>query len=261
MDPILDSNPDPMPDPYSIPEPIPYSLPEPIPYRIPEPIPEPTLDPAVREQLLTRFADYLDGVAAPADQGTDTEPVPDLFTLLAEVAALKNEVKLESRQVKSALDQFREAFDLVRQAQTRLETGEAQRVEAERRARQGAERDLLLELLDLRDRLQAGYDQARRYYPGWLSRRGKAHTFVIGMAEGLAMNLKRLDDTLARRGVLPLRVMGLRFDPLTMYAAEAAADPTQADGLVLAEVRRGFSQGERLLRPAEVVVNRLTSAP
>jgi len=227
------------------------------------------MDPANREQLLTRFAAYLDAVAEPAPtepgdldrpavSSGSQAPAPDLFTLLAELAALKNEVKIESRQVKGALDQFRDAFDLARQAQARLEETEAQRLEAERRNQQAAERGLLLELLDLRDRLQAGYDQARRYSPGWLARRGRADAFVVGMAEGMAMNLQRLDDTLARRGVRPLRVLGLRFDPQTMHAAEVGQDPGQADGLVLAEVRRGFIQGQRLLRAAEVVVNRLS---
>ncbi len=112
----------------------------------------------------------------------------------------------------------------MRQAQTRLAEGESERRESERRARQGAERDLLLELLDLRDRLQAGHDQARRYSPGWLARLGQADTFVTKMAEGMAMNLRRLDDTLERRGVRPLRVLGLRFDPQTMHAAEAGWD-------------------------------------
>jgi molecular chaperone GrpE len=216
------------------------------------------MEPTTREQLLTRFADYLDRVDEDTPDGSDdSESTPDLFTLLAEVAALKNEVKIESRQVKGALDQFRNAFDLVHQAQTRLEEGQIQRIEAERRARQDAERDLLRELLDLRDRIQAGYDQARRYSPGWLTRHRKSRVFVAAMAEGLGMNLRRLDDTLARRGIQPLRVQGQRFDPRTMHAAEVATDPTQADGTVLAELRRGFTQGERLLRPAEVVVNRL----
>jgi molecular chaperone GrpE len=216
------------------------------------------MDPSARDQLLARFAAYLDHPEDAADPDHESaEPAPDLFTLLAELSALKNEVKLESRQVKAAVDQFRDAFELVRQAQARLEEGQAQRTEAERRARHEAERDLLLECLDLRDRLQAGHDQARRYSPGWLARRGRADAFVAGMAEGLGMNLQRLDETLARRGILPLRVLGARFDPRTMHAAEAGRDPTQADGLVLAEVRRGFVQGQRLLRPAEVVVNRL----
>lgn len=227
------------------------------------------MDSASREQLLARFAAYLDAAAepamrdpgdldgAPASPGVQT-PTPDLFTLLAELVALKNEVKIESRQVKGTLDEFRDAFDLVRQAQARMEETEIQRLEAERRTQQAAERDLLLQLLEVRDRLQAGCEQARRYSPGWLARRGKADVFVAGMAEGMAMNLQRLDDTLARRGVRPLRVLGLPFDPQTMHAAEAGQDPSQVDGLVLAELRRGFIQGQRLLRAAEVVVNRLS---
>ena len=215
------------------------------------------MDQDTREQLLERFTEYLDGLDEPALEA-QAAPAPDLFTLLAEVAALKNEVKIESRQVKGALDQFREAFDLVRQAQARLEDGQTQRAESERRAHEDKHRDLLLELLELRDRLQAAADQAHRYRPGWFARRGGAAVFVSAMAAGLGMNLRRLDDTLARRGVQPLRVVGQRFDPQTMHAAEVGHDPSQVTGLVLAEVRRGFIQGERLLRPAEVVVNRLT---
>jgi molecular chaperone GrpE len=217
------------------------------------------MDLATRERLLERFAAYLDAIPEAGDESsgeTDRSAGPNLFTLLAELAALKNEVKIESRQVKGALDEFRDAFDLVRQAQTRLEEGEAERRASEQRARQESERGLLLGLLDLRDRLKAGQDQARRYNPGWFARRGRAQHFVAGMAEGMAMNLQRLDDILARRGVQPVRVQGLRFDPQTMHAAEIAQDPSQPEGLVLAEVRPGFLQGQRLLRPAEVVVNR-----
>lgn len=217
------------------------------------------MDPMDRERMLARFAAYLDRTDDLQTVVSDNPEHlgPDLYTLLAEVAALKNEVKIESRQVKAALDQFRDVFDLVRQAQARLEEGQAQRSESERRARQDGEQGLLLELLELRDRLQAGHDQARRYNPGWLASLGGAREFVGGMTQGLSMNLKRLDDTLARRGVLPLRVLGLRFDPQTMHAAEVSWDPDQADGSVLAEIRRGFIQGEHLLRPAEVRVNRL----
>ncbi|WP_295388773.1 nucleotide exchange factor GrpE [uncultured Thiodictyon sp.] len=222
------------------------------------------MDAAAREQLLGRFSAYLDGLDEGATDdaaaATAEAATPDLFTLLAQLAALKNEVKIESRQVKGALDRFRDAFDLVRQAQTRLEEGQTQRAEAERRAREDQQRDLLLELLELRDRLQAAANQAHRYRPGWLIRWGGAAGFVAAMAAGLDMNLRRLDDLLARRGVQALRAIGQRFDPHTMHAAEIGRDPKQVTGVVLAEVRRGFVQGERLLRPAEVVVNRLTQS-
>ncbi len=41
------------------------------------------------------------------------------------------------------------------------------------------------------------------------------------------MNLRRLDETLLRRGVRPLAALGQPFDPHTMHAAELASDPTQ----------------------------------
>lgn len=209
----------------------------------------------VREQLIARFSAYLD---ATLDQSHETETAaPDLYTLLGEVAALKNEVKLESRQVKTALDQFRELFDTLKQANDRLGGELERRTDQERLDRQQGERELLIELLDLRDRLQAGHDQARRYRPGWLARRGGAAEFVGGMAEGGAMSLRRLDEILARRDVVPLTVVGKPFDPQTMQVGEVVAERAHPDGQVLDERRKGFRQGDRLLRPAEVIVNKL----
>jgi molecular chaperone GrpE len=183
------------------------------------------------------------------------ERAPDLFTLLAEVAALKNEVKLEARQVKSALDEFRSLFDALREANARLAEEQERRREQEQMAGQQAQTALLLALLDLRDRLQAGHEQALRFRPGWLTGRSAA-SFVASMAEGMAMNLRRLDEILARREVRPLAVVGQSFDPRTMHAAELARDPDQPDGQVVSELRKGFTHGDRLLRAAEVVVNR-----
>jgi molecular chaperone GrpE len=215
------------------------------------------MDEAVKDQLTARFRAYLDSTEAAAD--ANAEPArasaPDLFTLLAEVAALKNDVKLESRHVKSALDEFRAMFDELRQANARLAEEGDRRREQERVARQQAQKDLLLELLDLRDRLQAGHDQAVRFRPGWLKGRA-AVGFVASMAEGMAMNLRRLDETLVRRGVRPLRAMGQAFDPHTMHAAELVHDPARDEGLVVQELRKGFLLQDTLLRPAEVAVNR-----
>jgi molecular chaperone GrpE len=76
------------------------------------------------------------------------------------------------------------------------------------------------------------------------------------MADGLAMNLRRLDETLFRRGVRPLPVVGETFDPHTMHASELARDSSLAEGLVIEELRKGFLYQDKLLRAAEVVVNR-----
>ncbi len=215
------------------------------------------MDEATKDQLTARFRAYLDSAdgASATDAGAEDESVPDLFTLLAEVAALKNEVKLESRNLKSALEEFRGLYATLREANTRLADEQARSREQEQQLGQQAQKELLLDLLDLRDRLQAGHDQAVRFRPGRLSNRG-AVRFVASMAEGMVMNLRRLDETLLRRGVRPLAALGQPFDPHTMHAAELANDPTQDKGLVVGELRKGFHHQDRLLRSAEVVVNR-----
>jgi molecular chaperone GrpE len=211
------------------------------------------MDPATRERLLARFAAYLDTIEGPLPQAGGDEP--DLYTLLAELSALKNEVRIESRQVRAALDQFGALFDTLREANARLGEDLGRQRERETLARREAQQDLLRDLLDLRDRLQAGSDQARRYHPGWLARRSGAGGFVGGMAEGLAMNLQRLDEILARRDVHPLEAVGRPFDPQTMHAVDARHDRDQDPGVVLEEIRRGFLHQGRLLRLAEVIVN------
>jgi len=244
------------------------------------------MDEAVKEQLIERFRAYLDAAetndaetfradSEQAPQATpahalDAEPdaelaaeraaAPDLFSLLAELAALKNEVKLEARQFKGALDQFRELFDSLHDANARIADEQQQRNQQAQAATQQTQKTLLLELLDLRDRIQAGHDQCLRFRPGWFGRR-RAAEFVTSMAEGMAMNLRRLDETLSRRGVRPLPVLEQRFDPHSMHATELTAEPNRAAGIVVAELRKGFLLNDELLRAAEVAVNRPKSNP
>ena len=212
------------------------------------------MEPAAREQMVARFRDYLDGIGE-IPPALDAE-APDLFSLLAELAALKNEVKIESRQVKKALDEFRGLFDTLRQANQRLDAELGRQRVEETQERKDAERGLLLELVDLRDRMQAGRDQAQRFRPGWLARHGGAREFVGAIAKGQAMSLRRLDEILTRRGVQPLQALDRRFDPRTMHAAETASDLQLDDGLVVGEIRTGFLHHGQLLRPAEVIVNK-----
>ena len=212
------------------------------------------MDPT-KEQLLERFRAYLEEAEAPPAE-SDSE-APDLFTLLSELMALKNEVKLESRQVKGALEQFREVFDTLRQANERLSAELLRRQQETRSETAAAEDRLLIELIELRDRLHSGHTHAADYRPGWFARRGHADRFVAGMTEGLAMNLRRLDETLARWNVRPIDAIGQPFDPRIMSAVDVTSDPTRPDAEVTTEARTGFLRNGELLRTAEVIVNKI----
>jgi molecular chaperone GrpE len=213
---------------------------------------------AAREALLERFRAYLE-TADEDDRAdaTDEPRAPDLFSLLAELAALKNEVKLESRQVKGALEQFRDLFDGLRQANQQLSAELARRQQDTREIALSAERDILLELIELRDRLRDGRDRSAAYRPNWLAHASGAAAFITGMTQGMGMNLRRLDETLERRDVRPIEVVGQPFDPRIMRAIEVGRDPSMASERVIAEVRTGYRRGETLLRLADVIVNKL----
>ena len=110
--------------------------------------------------------------------------------MFVELAAVRNEVRTESRLVKEALDQFRGVFDTLQSSHATLEQ-ELKRAQADARERgQALLRPLLLDLLDLRDRLAAGLQQPaappqRRWLDRWrqpqrtaagnLARRGRHH--------------------------------------------------------------------------------------
>ncbi|MEZ5671231.1 MAG: nucleotide exchange factor GrpE [Thiotrichaceae bacterium] len=170
------------------------------------------MDEFTKEQLVAQFRSYLDDVPVPPV----TSPAPDLFSLFTELAGLRNEVKLESRQVKSALDQFRSVFELLQTSQASLGQERAQHQAVQQQQHQGEIRSLLLEFIDLYDRLEAG-SRASIYVPptGFRFCRCLEHVNLIqSIHEGQAITLRRLIDMLARHQVYPLTVVNQVFDPI-----------------------------------------------
>jgi molecular chaperone GrpE len=212
------------------------------------------LDPEAKERLVEQFRACLD---SDPDDAVDEGESIDLSTLLAEMAALKNEVRLQARQFKSALEQTQALSDALgehNQALARdLERARAQAAEAKAQA----ERGLLLGLLELRDRLQAGLDAQTAWRPSPLLRLlGDAQRHSRSLREGSALTLQRLDDLLASHRVRPIAALGQPLDPQCMQAVGIEWAPEAAEGVVLRELRRGFQQGTVLLRSAEVIVNK-----
>ena len=217
------------------------------------------MDETTKDALLARFRDYLDGLdeVSEAPTASDEREI-DLYTLFTELAGLRNEIKLESRQVKQALDHSRELIDALQQNNKRLsvELGELRR--GEDALREDAERDLLLEVLELRDRLATSVISISGFQPGSLLERprGRTKQLIDGMGQGLEIGLRRIDGLLGRYQVRPVEAIGNRLDPMRMQAAAVNHDPEQQEGVVLSELRKGYQRGEKMLRLAEVIVNK-----
>jgi molecular chaperone GrpE len=75
-------------------------------------------------------------------------------------------------------------------------------------------------------------------------------------AAGLAALAQQIDAAMRRHGAERIGTVGEPFDPERHEAVGVAAAPGLPDGAVAAVAREGYAVGDRLLRPAEVVVAR-----
>lgn len=212
------------------------------------------MDENLKEELVERFRDYLTTGYEPEP---DLEPV-DMYALFTELSGLKNEVRIESRQVKTALDEFRQAFMAMDGANQDLRDM-MQRLGRQKEGQKTGEIQSVLVhgLMDLYDRIRSAMEQAPPD-PGFferLSGDGRQRRWIQAQVQGQEMLAERVLALLKQCGVDVLPV-GETFTPATMHAVGFSTDPSLPDGHVLREVRKGFVEGERLLRPAEVIVNK-----
>jgi molecular chaperone GrpE len=215
------------------------------------------MEEALKDSLVAQFRRYLDGVEElPPEAAVGSEA--DLFTLFVEMAALRTEVRTESRLVKDALDQFRDVFATVQSSQGALEQELQRAREREREQARTLLRPVLLDLLDLRDRLTAALQAApapppRRWPVPW---RRPAAPSAEPWQEGQRLTLRRLDRMLQERRVTPVELLGRRFDPQLGRVVATRPAAGVAAGIVLEEVRAGFLWEDQPLRLAEVVVSK-----
>jgi molecular chaperone GrpE len=215
------------------------------------------VDEHIKQALLSRFSAYLDSAADQPEPPDDPGEATDLYSLFVEMAGLRSEVRTESRLVKEALDQFRGVFDLLRTSQATLQQ-ELDRVRAETRAQaHAALRPLLLDVIDLRDRLVAALKFVATGRPHWSDRLLRRNApGGAAWQEGLRMTMRRLDQVLLDRGVVATHLVGQPFDPRRARVIATAPDASVAEGTVIEEVRTGFLWEDHVLRTAEVIVSK-----
>lgn len=117
--------------------------------------------------------------------------------------------------------------------------------QAERRGRESILRELLPVIDNLGRAVQASEDAAD----------------VAAVREGVEMVLKLFEDTAARIGLTRVESVGQRFDPNIHDAFQQLATAEHAPGTIVQEYQPGYMLGDKLLRPAMVVVARKPPEP
>ena len=78
---------------------------------------------------------------------------------------------------------------------------------------------------------------------------------------GVTITLQEVGRLLQHHGIEPFEGVGLPFDPHRHEAVFVQHDPTQPDRIVLALTQRGYCCGDKVFRPAKVIVNDLSRYP
>ena len=224
-----------------------------------------------KERALEDFRRWLDELDEIPPAVADQEPPScDLHDLFAELAALRQEVRLQNREQSRAGRELANAaarYDAIDRTTRRRDEELAA---LERRVSRAAEDRCLLSVLDLRDALVRGREAARRLRKEG-KKAGRKKTLprkpfrrlqpaIAGVVDGYELALRRCDRTLSRFGVRGVTAVGGRFDARTMHAVETRRVADREDGVVVDEFVSGFVRDGEVLRLAEVAVNRVQGA-
>ncbi|MBF0110384.1 MAG: nucleotide exchange factor GrpE [Magnetococcales bacterium] len=219
------------------------------------------MDEGIRESLVTQFRAFLEesqerkeGIPVGARAG---DVADDLMHLYQALTGLKNEVRIESRQFKEALDRFRALFAVVEEQKVLLtrETERHREVWEDRAER--SKGTFLLELVGLRDRLERSVMAMEAHRPSVVAAMSRSETaWRAGMVEGLRMVLRRLEQTLLGQGISMVETLGRPLDPETMRVIGVEHHADRDSDVVVAEDLKGYVWNGQVLRPAEVRINK-----
>lgn len=116
--------------------------------------------------------------------------------------------------------------------------------EAERRAKE----DVMREVLPVIDNLERAVQAAN------------STTEVSSIVDGIKMVLRLFEDQANRIGLVRVVAVGERFDPALHDAIQQVETDEHPPGTVMTEIVPGYRLGEKLVRPAMVVVARKPAA-
>lgn len=211
-----------------------------------------------KSRIIEQFQQLLDQTET-QELEAELDQSVGLTQVFTELAVLKTEVRTEARQYKSALDSLQALVDAsAEQQQDWQQERQRHREELNTVSRQALQ-PVLLELLNVRDRLVAAVEACNKFRPGFFKRLffKKELRVLKSFAKGQTLIVTRLDHLLEKQGVIPIDSIGDRFDPQLMRAAELIKDAKHENGVVISEITQGFYWNDKVLRLAEVVVNKL----
>jgi molecular chaperone GrpE len=168
---------------------------------------------------------------AAAASGVDQPPAPD------DIEGLREELAAAQQEAASNNDKYLRARADMENYKKRVERTYADLAKA-------SKTDLLTKLLSVKDNLERALQYGEQGGNG-----GE------GILEGIRLTEYQLDQLLAGEGVKQIEAQGKLFDPHLEEAIQSVDDPSVPDHTVVQVVRNGYTYGDEVLRPAQVIVS------
>ena len=156
----------------------------------------------------------------------------------AELETLRQQLEEVRQQATETYDQYLRSVAELRNYKKRIEQ------EREQLAREASAVLIarLLPILDDFDRAMVLLPDEKLLHLSWI--------------EGIVLIYRRLQGILEHAGLRPIEAVGTPFDPYTHEAILYEAVPAERDGVVLADLQKGYRLYDRVLRPTLVKVGK-----
>jgi molecular chaperone GrpE (heat shock protein) len=207
-----------------------------------------------KRKALDDFSQWLADLPETTADGEPSPEACDLYTLLTEFAALRQEIKIQTRQQRTTLKTQVDLADRFQQIDAALKTRIAHLDKVNDALRHGIEEKTIWPFLDIRDALvrgEAAAELASQKRSFWRP----LPKNIDAVVQGYAMAIRRLDHALEVLGIRPIISMDQPFDAARMRAVGRRHAPGKDAGIVVEEVAGGFERSDRVLRTAEVIVS------
>jgi molecular chaperone GrpE len=221
-----------------------------------------------RQALANQLLDYLQTAPElPEYLGETPESLPsfDPYQMVGESIALRQEVKQQNKLMQSAQQALQQALDIERSRNEQLQAATAKATD---------DRGLFKDLLSVMDDLDRSIAHSHSQIAAAMHPKAQEVsiwrklffgepkpildtaliTALTSNREGIEMIRRSLLAILRQRQITPIVSLGQLFNSDCMYAiAQQESDSVPANQIVQ-EVVRGYRQGDRILREAQVIV-------
>ena len=167
----------------------------------------------------------------------------------AELVSLKQELELSMSRGRDMMHKLKDEHEKVLRAAADLENYKKRAQKEKDEVQKYGSEKLLKDFLPVFDNLDRALEHA------------KSPADYESLKKGVEMIRRLFEDTLGKHGVKSFSAKGQVFDPNRHEAMSAAETTEMPPNHVHAEVLRGFTLNDRLVRPALVVVSRAPEAP